>query len=225
MGLPSRRVNWWPQIFQLEGLPGVALHKQEDAGFGLDCVYSNRHAGTLQQAYRSEQTNRACRTEKKRKKKPMKTVKKKEAHCRFHTARGGQDKQDEAVRRHVVQKTPVTRLWNRDSRGEMRVKTVQFSRCLLCNSSRCRSPTTSWSPVWPAAEMCTWRSRQRHAVCRKTREYRLVWPKRFTDWFKKCLKMTYTFCPLYSYNQCFWDRQFVKKKKKSSTKKVIVMSK
>lgn len=198
MGLPSRRVNWWPQIFQREGLPGVALHKQEDAAFGFDCVYSNRHAGTLQQAYRSEQTNRACRTEKK--KSLWRRLKKKAAHCRFHTARGGQNKQDEAVRRHAVM-----RLWNRDSRGEMRVKTVQFSRCLLCNSSRCRSPTTSWSPVWSAAEMCTWRSRQRYAVCRKTCEYRLVWHKGFTDWLKKCLKITYTFCPL-------WDRQFVKKK-------------
>lgn len=208
MGLPSRRVNWWPQIFQREGLPEVALHKQEDAGFGLDCVYSNRHAGTLQQAYRSEQTNRACRTEKKEKKSLWRRLKKrgkKEAHCRFHTARGGQNKQDEAARRHVVQKTPVMRLWNRDSRGKWELKQSNFHVVFSA---------TLHDAVLQQLHEVQFDLQQKCAHEGRGKDMQSVGKHVNIDLFgtkdslidsKKCLKMTYTFCPLYSCNQCFWD--------------------
>lgn len=73
-----------------------------------------------------EWTNKQDMSDRKEKKKRLWRRLKKKAHCRFHTARGGQNKQDEAVRRHVVQKTPVMRLWNRDSRGKWELKQSNF---------------------------------------------------------------------------------------------------
>lgn len=181
MGLPSRRVNWWPQIFQREGLPEVALHKQEDAGFGLDCVYSNRHAGTLQQAYRSEQTNRACWTEKKEKKKSLwRRFKKKKkrstlpvSHCERRTKQTGWGR--EAA---CGTKTPVMRLWNRDSRGKWELKQSNFHVVFSA---------TLHDAVLQQLHEVQFDLQQKCAhEGRKTREYWLVWHKRFTDWFKKC---------------------------------------